>query len=419
VLGLDFGTTNSAIAAVAPNGTARLATFAEGDGQTATFRSILYIDPEAPGESGLPPRVSAGPAAIREWLETGGRGRLIQSIKAHLASRNFTTTNLFGVQYRLEDLIALFLRALRRAAIEQLGDPGHAVVVGRPVHFSGARTPEDDAFAEQRLRTAVQQAGFEEVVFALEPLAAATQYQQRLDHEELVLIGDFGGGTSDFSLVRLGPNGSTILGVDGVALAGDAFDARLIRHLAAPGLGAGSLRRTPFGNELAMPGWIYERVERWDQLSFLKSRDTLETLRTLRHESLEPEKIDALMHLVDDDLGFRLHGDIEGTKRTLSTETHAAFRFDAPPIALGSNVTRIEMEAWIAPVVDAIAGCVDRLFATANVPPAEVATVFLTGGTAFVPAVRRLFAERFARANLRGGDELTTVAKGLALRAAG
>lgn len=418
MLGLDFGTTNSAIAAVTPDGSARLATFAARDGRTATFRSILYVDPEAPGENGLPPKVSAGPAAIQAWLDTGGRGRLIQSIKAHLASRLFTTTNLFGVQYRLEDLIALFLRALRTAAIAQLGDPGRAVVVGRPVHFSGAQTDEDDAFAEQRLRSAVRQAGFEDVVFALEPIAAATQYQQRLDHEELVLIGDFGGGTSDFSLVRLGPRGSTILGVDGVALAGDAFDARLIRHLAAPGLGLGSLRRTPFGNELPMPGWIYERVERWDQLSFLKSRETLETLRTLRHESLEPEKIDALMHLVDDDLGFRLHGDIEGTKRTLSAETHAAFRFDVPPIALAADITRDEMETWIAPVVEAIAGCVARLLEAANVPASEVATVFLTGGTAFVPAVRALFAARFPRAMLRGGDELTTVAKGLALRAA-
>jgi hypothetical chaperone protein len=203
-----------------------------------------------------------------------------------------------------------------------------------------------------------------------------------------------------------------------VALAGDAFDARLIRHLAAPGLGLGSLRRTPFGNELPMPGWIYERVERWDQLSFLKSRDTLETLRTLRHESLEPEKIDALMHLVDDDLGFRLHGDIEGTKRVLSTEMRAAFRFDVPPVSLGADVTRGAMEAWIAPVVAAIAECVERLFVRAAVPAADVATVFLTGGSAFVPAVRQVFSERFPRASLRGGDELTTVAKGLALRAA-
>src|SRR5262249_39867327 len=115
-VGLDFGTTNSAVAVAEPDGTARLATYADDGARTATVRSILYVHPEAPRPNGMPPRVSAGPAAIRDYLATGARGRLIQSVKAHLGSRRFTTTNLFGVQYRLEDLIGLLLRALRDAA---------------------------------------------------------------------------------------------------------------------------------------------------------------------------------------------------------------------------------------------------------------------------------------------------------------
>src|SRR5262249_58483474 len=220
--------------------------------------------PGEPGEEGFPPRTPAGPAAIRSWVETGGRGRLIQSIKAHLASRLFTTTSLFGRRYRWGDRIAVLLRALRCAAGEQLGaDPAGTVVVGRPVRFAGAHTADDDAFAIGRLEAALRRAGFARVVFELEPVAAAYGYQRRLDHEELVLIGDFGGGTSDFTLVRLGPGGSTILAVDGVALAGDAFDARLIRHVAAPGLGLGSGRRTAFGQVLPVPMWLYDKVERW------------------------------------------------------------------------------------------------------------------------------------------------------------
>ncbi len=414
MLGLDFGTTNSAIAVAPAGAPPRLAMF----GADATFRSILHVDPEEPGDDGLPPRITAGVAAVRSWIETGGRGRLIQSIKAHLASQLFTTTSLFGRQYRLEDLIAVILRALRGAAEQQLDAGGSpAVVVGRPVRFAGTREPGDDALAVGRLAAALRQAGFGPVTFELEPVAAAYGYQQRLDHEELVLIGDFGGGTSDFTLVRLGAASSTILGVDGVALAGDAFDARVIRHVAAPGLGLGSERRTAFGQVLPVPLWLYDRVERWEQLSFLKSRETGELLRKLRHEALEPEKIQALAHLVEDDLGFALHGAIERTKRALSAAETAAFAFASPPIDLAARVPRGDFERWIAAEVDAIAACVNGLLAASGVVSRDVATVFLTGGSSFVPAVRRVFADRFGAERLRGGEELTTVATGLALRA--
>jgi hypothetical chaperone protein len=414
MLGLDFGTTNSAIAVAPPAGAPRLATF----DRDATFRSILHVDPEEAGDDGLPPRITAGAVAVHTWVETGGRGRLIQSIKAHLGSRLFTTTNLFGRQYRLEDLIAVILRVLRAAAHEQLGaDASPDVVVGRPVRFAGAREPDDEAFAVGRLEAALRRAGFGAVTFELEPVAAAYGYQQRLDHDELVLIGDFGGGTSDFTLVQLGPGGSTVVGVDGVAIAGDAFDARLIRHVAAPGLGLGSERRTAFGQILPVPLWLYDRVERWEQLSFLKSRETSELLRTLRHEALEPEKIDALVHLIEDDLGFALHGAIETTKHSLSAAGTAGFALTAPPIDLRADVARGAFERWIAIEVGAIADCVTGLLDASGVSPRDVATVFLTGGSSFVPAVRQVFADRFGADRLRGGEELTTVASGLALRA--
>src|SRR6185369_4417890 len=418
MIGLDFGTTNSAIAVAASGRAPRLATFPDGDERTATFRSVLYVDPEAPGAHGLPPRVSAGPAAIRDYLVTGQRGRLIQSIKAHLGSRLFTSTNLFGVQYKLEDLVGLLVRELRAAAEADLGDLGRAVVCGRPARFSSAETSADDALAEGRLRAALGLAGFDEVVFEFEPVAAALGYQQRLDHEELVLIADFGGGTSDFSLVRLAPSRAEIVGVDGVAIAGDAFDGRLIRHLAAPGLGLGAEYRTAFGRVLPIPAWLYERVERWDQLSFLKSRETTELLSRLHHEALEPELIEALQHLIDDELGFQLHAAVEKTKDALSGATEADFAFEDRPIDLHWAVRRAVMEKWIAPQVDAIARTVDGLVERLGVRPRDVDTVFLTGGSAFVPAVRNLFAERFGAERLRGGEELTTVASGLALRAA-
>jgi hypothetical chaperone protein len=419
VIGLDFGTTNSAVAVATAGSAPRLATFADGAGRTSTFRSLLYVDPEAPGANGLPPRVSAGPAAIAEYLATGQRGRLIQSIKAHLGSRLFTSTNLFGVQYRLEDLVGLLVRELRAAAEADLGSLGRSVVCGRPARFSGADSSEDDAFAQDRLRAALAIAGFDDVTFEYEPVAAALGYRERLDHEELVLIADFGGGTSDFSLVRLAPARAEIVGVDGVARAGDAFDGRLIRHLAAPGLGLGAEYQTAFGRVLPVPLWLYECVERWDQLSFLKSRETSELLRRLSHEALEPAKIVALQHLVDDELGFQLHAAVERTKHALSATAEAPFAFRDPPIDLASQVRRTAMDRWIAPELDAIARIVDGLVARHGIAARDVDTVFLTGGSAFVPAVRALFATRFGAERLRGGEELTTVATGLALRARG
>jgi hypothetical chaperone protein len=337
-------------------------------------------------------------------------------VKSHLASRLFTTTNLFGVVYRLEDLIGLLVCALREAAEADVGDLGRRVVCGRPAHFSGAATPEDDAFAEDRLRAALARAGFDEVVFELEPVAAAFGYRQRLEREELVLIGDFGGGTSDFSLVRLSPRDAAVVAVDGVAIAGDAFDARLVRRLTGPGLGLGSEYRSAFGRVLPVPSWLYEKIERWDQLSFLKTRETSELLARLEHEALEPRKIAALRHLVDDELGFELHRAVEGTKRELSAAATAAFAFRAPPIDLAAPVARGAMEAWIAADVAALAGTVDRMLARAGVAAGDVGRVFLTGGSSFVPAVRALFAARFGADRVRGGGELTTVATGLALR---
>jgi len=422
-VGLDFGTTNSALAVATSDGSATLATFADGAQHTTTFRSLLYFNPDSVGADRRPCGV-AGPEAIRSYLESGGRGRLIQSMKSHLASRLFTDTNLFGSFYTLEDLIAVIVRALRAGAEAQFGTIGTRVTVGRPAHFSGAASADDDAFAVGRLRAALEQAGFDDVEFEFEPVAAAYQYEQQLDHDELVLIGDFGGGTSDFSLVRLGPSarrsgerGDDILGVDGLPIAGDAFDSTIVRHAVAPSLGLGTHYHSPFDQVLPVPLWIYEKLERWEHLSFLKSKPTMETLNRIRFGAQEPGRIDALIHLVNDDLGYQLYLAVERTKFDLSTHETTTFEFRDPPVAIRRPVSRAQFETWIQPKIARLAACVDRLLVKCTVASGDVDSVFLTGGSSFVPAVRRVFEERFGADRLRGGEELTTVARGLALRA--
>jgi hypothetical chaperone protein len=423
VVGLDFGTTNSAVAVAMQDGSTVLATF-EGDGSPmTTFRSVLYFDPEhrTPNRK---PQAMAGPRAITNYLQADTRGRLMQSMKSHLSSRLFRETYVFGEKYTLEDLIAIILRELRAAAEAQFGDIGSRVVVGRPVHFSGAGSAEDDAFALRRLRAALEQAGFEDVVFEFEPVAAAYEFESQLDHDELILIADFGGGTSDFSLMQVGPSvrrrGHTaedILGTDGVAVAGDTFDSKVVRHVVAPRLGQGSAYRSAFDKVLPVPAWLYTNLERWHYLSFLKSKKTMDMLAELRLQAFEPEKIAALIHVIEHDLGYHLYRAVEQTKIELSEQELSTLRFRDAALAIEQAVRREEFEGWIGGEIAAIAACLDQLLERTGVAATDVGSVFMTGGSSFVPAVRQLFAARFGAARIHSGGELTSVAKGLALRA--
>jgi hypothetical chaperone protein len=418
-VGIDFGTTNSAVAVADGGGAPRLAAFAPGDGRaepTPTFRSILHFEPDP--ERGRP-QARAGPAALRRWLESAGDGRLVQSIKSFLASPLFEATEVYGAVYQLEDLVAAILTALRAGAEAQLGPLGPRAVVGRPVRFAGeGRT--DERLALSRLRSAFVRAGFEEVVFEYEPVAAAWHYALRLAAPEIVLIGDFGGGTSDFSLLHLVPGDRPeheILATSGVGVAGDAFDAKLVRHRVAPLLGRGSRHRNAFGEELTVPQWLYGKLERWHHLSFLKSPRTLQILADLEHESLEPERIRAFAHLVREDRGFQIYRAVEAAKHELSGAARARIAYRDRVVGLDADVERTAFESWIAPELAKVEACVDEALRSAGVAAARVDRVFLTGGSAFVPAVRRIFERRFGAERIRGGDELGSVASGLALRA--
>ena len=422
-VGLDFGTTNSAVATVT-DAHAVLASYRTAKGPTDTFPSILYF--ERVREAAITRLSStAGPAAIERYLQADDKGRLIQSLKAYLADQRFDGTSIFSKRYTLEGLIALIVQQLVSQAGQTLGPLPSRAVVGRPVHFSRARDESDDAFALSRLRAAVAQCGFQEIVFEYEPVAAAYSYERALETDELILIGDFGGGTSDFSIMRVGPTvrsrGRThqdILGTDGVAIAGDAFDRQIIRQLVAPRLGLGSEYLSPPKKFLPMPSWPYDRLERWHYISFLNNRHDLERLEHLRRHASVPQRIEALIHLIEGERGYQLHEAVRRTKFELSVQEATEFTFRCEPVSVTKNVTRREFEAWIADELAEMAACVDRLLAMTGVPPGDIDRVFLTGGSSFVPAVRQMFVDRFGLEKITGGHELTSVATGLALRAA-
>ena len=421
-IGIDFGTTNSSVA-LARSGAIDLVRFPSRGGEIESFRSVLYLE-RTRQDGHLRIGSWTGPAAIEHYLDAEKKGRLIQSLKSYLSSSNLTGTEILGRHFTFENLISRILTDLRLQSERQFGVDVRAAIVGRPVRFVGAETEADEAFAVTRLQRAFELAGYERIEFAMEPVAAAYAYESTLDHDELILIGDFGGGTSDFSLLRVGPgirrrgrSPQDLLGNAGLGLAGDAFDARIVRKLVSPALGAGTLLHPATKMLPAVPAWIYSNLERWHYLSFLRTRNVTEILKSARARAVEPEKIAALITLIDEDLGFQLHQAVQRLKYELSSQETAEFRFIDGTLELRKAVTRAEFESWIADDLAAIENCIESLFAATAVSYSDVDHVFLTGGTSFVPAVRAIFERRFGAERVRTGNEFTSVARGLALHA--
>jgi hypothetical chaperone protein len=203
-----------------------------------------------------------------------------------------------------------------------------------------------------------------------------------------------------------------------VGIAGDAFDARIIKHLVSPFLGAGTQLRS-LDKLLPVPAWIYAKLERWHHLSLLRGKEVMDTLKSVHAQALEPEKIAALIHLIREDLGYHLHGAVQKVKCELSQQAATDFHFSDGLIELAANVARASFEGWITGELLQIEACVDALLHSTGVHALDVDMVFLTGGSSFVPAVRRIFETRFGPSRIRSGNEFTSVARGLALQAMG
>ena len=265
--GLDFGTSNSAVAL--PTGEVLLV-----EHQSRLSRSVLFF-PEDTVE------VLAGGGAIERYLEDNA-GRFIQSMKTWLPSTTFTRTQIRNRTLLLEELIAIFLRSLRVQASASLSTELDEVVMGRPARFSV--DPKADAFAQERLRKAAELAGFQKVSFVIEPIAAALTYEATLKSDELVLVADFGAGTSDLTLMWLGPGRrvkgdrrADVVASGGVYVGGDRFDAAIMKHKLLPYFGQGStylvgMKRMP------MPTYVLSRLLSWHEMSLIRERSTRELI---------------------------------------------------------------------------------------------------------------------------------------------
>lgn len=413
-LGFDFGTTNTVLA-LADGPATRSVAFNSAAGTADSMRTALSFmkDPEL-GAAAL--KVEAGHAAIQQFIDNPGDCRFLQSIKTFAASALFQGTLIFAKRHRFEDLMEIFVRRLRAYAGEGWPTDISRIVAGRPVHFAGANP--DPALATERYNAALSRFGFPEIHYVYEPVAAAFYFAQHLKKDATVLVADFGGGTTDYSLIRFethaGKLTATPIGHSGVGIAGDHFDFRMIDNIVSPAIGKGSFFKS-FDKLLEMPTSYYANFGRWNQLSIFKTSREYADLKTLVRSSLEPEKLETFIDLVEHDEGYPLYQAVSATKMALSAEEEAEFNF--PPLGKAGrkHVRRVDFEKWIAEDLTRIEGALNDVLTTTRTSPDAIDKVFLTGGTSFVPAVRRIFTERFGQERIETGGELLSIAHGLAL----
>jgi hypothetical chaperone protein len=410
-IGLDFGTTNTVATMVNPDGRVEAVHFTHDNEAFDAFRSVLCFSENE--EAGRRTNVSAGPWAIDQFVELAGDCRFIQSFKTFAASPLFTDTLIYNRRLKFEDLLSSFLRQVRtHAGI----DFPTRVVIGRPVSFAGAAP--DEALARERYEAALRAIGFEEIHHVYEPVAAAYWFAQRLNTDATILVADFGGGTSDFSVVRftVGPSGLgyTPLAHTGVGVAGDAFDYRIIDRVVARAFGKGS-EFMSWGKILPVPNSYFTKFARWNELSVMRQSRDYRELEQLLRDSLDPDRIRAFLAFLDADAGYAMYRAVSAAKMQLSQAEEGTLSLHVAGVDLERKIKRTEFEHWIAPELDEIAACVDRALAQAGLTETQVDRVFLTGGSSFVPAVRAQFESRFGAEKIETGDQLVSIAYGLSL----
>lgn len=412
-IGIDFGTSNTVVAFATPDGHVETLRFDHAGTTLGVYASALCF---WQNRAGAAAEIEGGPWAITRFLEGANALRFIQSFKTFAASASFQSTTIFRQKYQFEDMLAAFLRTLAHHAGARLDFGAARITIGRPVQFSGNRP--DDALAMQRYRAAFSQLGASHARYVYEPVGAAFSFARQLNHDAIVLVADFGGGTSDFSLMRFSRQNGALraepLGHAGLGLAGDTFDARIVDRVIAPRFGKGGHYRS-FGKVLPLPVHYYATLARWNELALMKGSPEFRELKELARFAVDPAPLEDFITFIEQDLGYPLYRAVSAAKVALSSQEQVAFRFADDMLDIRSTITRTDFEHWIAPDLARTGASVDQIMAEAGLAPEAVEKVFLTGGTSFVPAVQRLFVERFGAEKLTSADQFESIAQGLAL----
>ena len=453
-IGLDFGTTNSGAAAL--NGR-RVHAFAldPHSRDPTVLRSTLYVTREHEtyiGQQaidvyyaqniGRPSRLSrrwvgeieltVGDVGTRKGYPVGPTtyvrdvytvvdelqpGRLLRSLKSGLATPHEGTT-LFGRFYELEDLIAVFLKEIRTRVEAEAGRAVEGVVMGRPVHFEGSsgRQDEYDRRAEERLRRAARAAGFPEVTFELEPVAAALHYERQIHAPQNVLVFDFGGGTLDITVMRVGgADARRVYANGGLAIAGDAFDQAIIEGLLLEHFGRG----TTWGEDGArFPDHYTDALIQWQNVPALSRPDTLRFIQTAQRSSNHPDRLRALASLLANNYAVHMVDEVESCKISLSDAPFGSIHLAGKDIDVWQPVTRTQFEALIAGYAQQIEACVLDTVQRSGLERDQIDAVVRTGGSAQIPLFVAMLGRLFGPEKVVQADVFSSVTAGLAIRAA-
>lgn len=410
ILAIDFGTSHSLVGAL-QNGKRQEALPVDPfSDDPSLMRSLLYFP-----TSDI---CYYGAEALKLYLANDMEGRLFRSFKSHLPNQNYLGTALDNRMLTLETLVGLFLLEIRKRSEKILGTSITKAVIGKPARYSMDEVA--DEFAVQRMRKAAAYAGFSEVRFVPEPLAAALDFRREISEDKTILIGDFGGGTSDFTIMKITKNAfqkSDVLGVDGCPLAGDALDSVFMSARLNKSFGAQAQYRMPLSNNLLkMPSSIMDRLNKPSQIVHLKERETYQFIKEVQKCALKSEDkkaIERLFVMIEDQQIFQFFEEIEQTKKSLSKKPTAKFKFDYPDLETEDIFSIVEFENWSDSVKSNIFSALDRCLSQSGLREDQIDYVFLTGGTAHVPFIQAEFKRRFGKEKMQTKNYFHSILSGL------
>lgn len=403
--GIDFGTSNSLLSFVEKGEKPRVINL---ENNSPILRSLIFTPDE--GEYYF------GSEAIEKYQELGGDGRFFRSLKKFLPEPSFKGTEVFGRRMKIEELIATILREIKKRADQEVGHNVENVVLGRPALYS--LDPEKDQLAEERMRKAAVLAGFKRIEFCPEPVAAGLDVESEIS-EKAILICDFGGGTSDFTLLknsRAGYSSDDVLGLSGIFVAGDAIDGRVMRSFISSEFGRDVKYKAPMGNNLlGFPKKLLKKLCNPAHIVFLKDRESWEFLKELEQWSVDGEDqkyFKQLFCLVEEQLGYPLYAKIEESKIELG-EKSSSFIFDHPGIKIEMMIEKEDFETSVEPELDDIFGSLEKVFTQSGLERSDISLVRITGGTGQMPLVQKRLTKLFGRDKIQMNEVFQSVVQGL------
>ncbi len=408
--GIDFGTTNSALA-IYNEDTKEIHS-------TIIIPSLIYFYHQFNKASDK--NYVVGEEAITAYLNDNMQGRFIKSVKQILSKSSFIETRIHNKRYNASDLVAIILKELKDRADELTGQDCRKAVIGRPVFFDDDDV-QKDTLAQTRLSKAAALAGFEDVRFQFEPIGAAFAYEKSLVKKENVLVADLGGGTTDFTYLVLDPEkvGSKdrkndMMASGGIYVGGDSFDSAFMWEKGTPYFGKNTQYEATPGKVLTVPKSLFANICSWEQMNFFNGLRIKKDIEDYYYFSGNDPQFKNLITLIDNNLGYSVFQSIEKTKITLSNADTSAFSYNNMDIEIDEEISLPVYEQIIAKDVDRIARCLDEFMLQNNIDPQHIDSLFLTGGTSMVGGIQKLFKNRFPHVNLNSGDNFKSVATGLA-----